>query len=152
MKRIFSAVFIVAVAAASLALFPASGRPVLAARKPATCSNATLTGSYGFSFNGFDRASSNSMTYVPFAGAGVATFDGVGSVTAEFSVSTNGSIGSDPDYTGTYTVNANCSGEIIATPGTGGDSISVAVVSSGAEILGSSISPGNTWAFDAKKQ
>lgn len=79
-------------------------------------------------------------------------FDGVGNVIAHFSYSYNGSIGYTGNYTGTYTVNPDCRGKVIATPGSGNASVWMAIVSGGAEVLASNISPGGTWTLDAKKQ
>lgn len=152
MKRIFSAFLALAAAVAVVALPVMSKHNLTAVHGQSGCTVATVAGSYGFTFNGSDRVSSKTQAFVPFVGAGVLTFDGSGSVAAEFAFSYNGSIGSTTNYTGTYTVNSNCTGSIIATPGSGNSSVYFAVVGGGAELLATTLQTGNTWTLDAKRQ
>ena len=67
------------------------------------CSNANLSGGYGFSVNG---TTANAEHY-SLVGRFVA--DGKGGVTGVSTQSVNGAI-SRPSFTGTYTVNADCTG------------------------------------------
>lgn len=76
-------------------------QPVLASG----CSNASLKGSYGFSFIGSDVSGPAS---VPLAIVGVATYDGAGGLHEVGSSNFNGSSGQDT-WTGSYTVNPDCS-------------------------------------------
>lgn len=86
-----------------------------------TCSVATLDGSYG---NRFQFLNLNPVTSVPanigdsthIAGAGITiyTFDGAGNVSGPGIISFGGLV-FPLDNTGTYTVNANCSGSLVFT-------------------------------------
>ena len=71
------------------------------------CSNATLKGTFAFTSTGFITAPSNLAG--PFAIVGRQTFDGNGVLTATATVSQNGNI-SPVTLSGTYTVNADCTG------------------------------------------
>ena len=111
-----------------------------------SCSNATLKGAYGFFA---------SVTILP-AGTprsvlGVLTFDGKGSFTASLTFNTDGLI-SHPTDTGPYTVNADCTGTLITTGGTG--SIDIVIVDGGKEFYQlRTIPPTTFFGFNsAKKQ
>ena len=108
MKNFFaSAVFLW-----SLILFPAS--PTSQAQSVTrTCTNAAITGNYGYSISGF--AVSGGL--VPFAAAGTLTSDGNGNLTGKDSL-TEGSIVSRT-LTGTYTVNADCTATAALTDNLG---------------------------------
>ena len=69
------------------------------------CSNATLKGTYVFANDGYQITASDR---VPFAEAGNGVYDGKGHVQGLVSVSTNGQITRLSHYTGTYTVNPDC--------------------------------------------
>lgn len=60
MKRTLSAFLALAVSAAVVFLAPVSKRLVPAVHAAGGCSDATLTGNYGFTFNGFNRVSKKS--------------------------------------------------------------------------------------------
>src|SRR6516165_3593023 len=138
MKRIFSALLTLAAAAA---LVPAVH---------AQCTNANLTGNYGATFSGFlAPGHSTKGDEKPFAGAGLATFDGAGNVSVTLSVSYNGVIATNELYTASYTVNSDCTGSMKST--NGGANFTFVIVSSGAEILAVDIDAGQTWTLDAKK-
>ena len=73
------------------------------------CSNATLKGTFSHVGVGFLTAPLAAAD--PFAGLGTETFDGNGGVTGNATGSFNG----NPDsgtFTGTYTVNSDCTGTI----------------------------------------
>jgi len=74
------------------------------------CSEATLRGTYIYSYDGFIVGEGEEPE--PFAFSGVESYDGAGSMTGIFSGSTNGAIDEDVLYTGTYTVNADCTSEL----------------------------------------
>ncbi len=139
MKRILSALLTLATAAA---LVPAVH---------AQCTNASLTGNYGLTFSGFNNDKGKKGNEVPFAGVGLGTFDGAGNVSASFTFSDYGVIGTSP-YTGTYTVNSDCTGTVTATPGSGNANLSFVIVSGGAEVFAVNTLPGGTWTADFKKQ
>ena len=76
------------------------------ARAEGRCSNASLHGSYAFQVDGNGNG--------PFAAVGRNTYDGKGVIGGAIVVSLNGAIISDT-YTGTYTVNDDCTGIKSAT-------------------------------------
>lgn len=77
------------------------------------CSKASLRGGYGFSVNG----TTGNAEHYSLVGRFVA--NGKGGVTGVSTQSVNGSI-SRPSFTGTYTVNANCTGTATLTFDFGG--------------------------------
>src|SRR4051794_14170871 len=78
-----------------------------AADAPVTCSEATLRGTYLFATNGLTVHGKNQ---VPFAASGYEVYDGHGHVKDTVSFSVNGKITRHQRLTGTYTVNADCTG------------------------------------------
>jgi hypothetical protein len=74
------------------------------------CSEATLRGTYIYSYDGFTVGEGGEQQ--PFAYSGMESYDGAGTMTGIFSGSTNGVIDEDVLYTGTYTVNADCTSEL----------------------------------------
>jgi hypothetical protein len=81
-----------------------------------TCSVATLNGTYVFASDGVQI---RGQDRVPFANAGIDVYDGAGEVKGVFSSSFNGEIAQNFTLSGTYTVNANCTGTYTATDSTG---------------------------------
>lgn len=81
--------------------------PVAASRAGAerTCSNETLHGSYAYSADGFVAPA----PFTPIAEAGTYDFDGSGSFSTANTLSFGGLI-IPRTATGTYTVNADCTG------------------------------------------
>jgi hypothetical protein len=73
------------------------------------CSNASLKGSYGASCEG------TIVGVGPLAVIGVLTADGDGNISGVETLSVNGVITSGVTLTGTYTVNADCTGSIVTT-------------------------------------
>ena len=86
-----------------LALFIAVALPAHATQ----CSLANVAGSYGYTTSGFVAIASG--TFLPAAAAGRITFDGNGHVNG---IQTRVVAGSslDETYSGTYSVNPNCTG------------------------------------------
>jgi hypothetical protein len=81
------------------------------------CSVATLKGTYSWAYQGTQTAGSPKG---PFASAGQSTFDGDGHViNGVFSGSSDGQVYGPLTYTGTYTVNADCTGTEVDTPSAG---------------------------------
>jgi hypothetical protein len=81
----------------------------------ATCSEATLHGTYLFAYDGVEIKEDH---HTPFAVAGYEVYDGKGKVKAVSSSSTGGEISSDNTTAGTYTVNEDCTGTVSYTDGT----------------------------------
>ena len=75
----------------------------------ATCSVATLRGTYLFTSNGFNVGGKFDG---PFAAAGYNVLDGRGRLKTIVSYSLNGKIGRFKRVAGRYTVNADCTGTI----------------------------------------
>jgi len=90
-------------AAIGLAWFIAMALPAQATQ----CSLANVAGSYGYTTSGFVAIASG--TFLPAAAAGRITFDGNGHVNG---IQTRVVAGSslDETYSGTYSVNPNCTG------------------------------------------
>ena len=85
------------------------GHPQSAMAQP-ECSEATLRGTYIYAYDGFIVCEGGEQQ--PFAYSGIESYDGAGTMTGIFSGSTNGVIDEDVLYTGTYTVNADCTSEL----------------------------------------
>jgi hypothetical protein len=76
------------------------------------CSLATLRGTYIDVSEGFNIENGQQ---IPVAYAGQEVYDGDGTMTGIYSVSTNGTITRNIPYTGTYTVNEDCTGTLTTT-------------------------------------
>ena len=81
----------------------------------ATCSNATLDGTYLFAYDGEQIQGNNQG---PFATAGFQVHDGINQVHGRYSANFNGTIFNNEHFSGTYAVNANCTGTATFTDGT----------------------------------
>jgi hypothetical protein len=149
MKRLFSALAGLAVAAALLVMLSESKQDRLVVHAHNGCSNATLVGNYGFAFSGFQQQHNKSL---PFYGAGIANFDGAGNLSATFAYSLDGTSSTGNPYTASYTVNSDCSVSLTATPGSGGDNLVGAIVGDGAEVLTTDISSPDTLNLEFKRQ
>jgi len=77
------------------------------------CANASLKGSYAFKVDG-TNVSNPYLPLGPFAAVGKNTYDGSGHMRGVIVVSSNGAT-IPATYTGTYTVNSNCTGVKSAT-------------------------------------
>ena len=73
------------------------------------CSNASTKGTYGFSCEGTIVGAG------PLAVVGVYSADGNGNSSGTETVSVNGTIIPGLPFTGTYTLNANCTGSLVTT-------------------------------------
>lgn len=107
------------------------------------CSNATLKGAYGFNFSGQILGGPAAG---PIAGAGMFVFDGQGNLTQLDHTVSNGN---PPPVqwrsaTGTYTLNADCTGtlEIDFTDGSPPIHLSIVVAQRGRKILDVVDNPG----------
>ena len=118
------------------------------------CTDATLSGGYGFEYTAFavpGRAVLATKNSVHSAAVGVLTFDGAGNLSASFTFSDVGVIFSTATSdTGTYTVNADCTGSLTDT--TGGVHFNIVVVGGGTELFATDTDDGLTTILDAKKQ
>ena len=100
---------VVAVAAAGLLMAGAQlrhkrGRGILPVVHASGCSNSSLRGGYGFQFNG------NIIGFGPIAGVGAETYDGAGNHAGTQNVNINGFPIVNQPVSGTYSVNADCTG------------------------------------------
>ena len=103
--------------------------PNLQTAKSAGCSTGILRGTYGFLGDGI------TVDKGPWATIGFETFDGVGKISSvDQTGGTNGKVGHF-NYTGTYRVNANCSGTIEFPFPEGTTHLSIVVVDGGREFL-----------------
>jgi len=142
MKQIFSALLTLAAAIALLVL------PGVTAVH-AQCTNATLTGNYGMILQGFTTFKGPMGNEVPFALAGVVTFDGAGNTSISWSQAFNGAISTGLNGSGPYTVNSDCTGSWAV--GTFFSS-NLVIIGGGAEVFGIDTAPSNTISFELKKQ
>jgi hypothetical protein len=99
--------------AAALASLLISGFTTRLDAQQDRCTNASLNGSYAFKVDG-TNVTNPYLPLGPFAAVGKNTYDGRGHMRGVITVSSNGSI-IPATYTGTYTVNANCTGVKSAT-------------------------------------
>jgi hypothetical protein len=79
------------------------------------CSEATLEGTYLFANDGVEIRGNNQL---PFAVAGREVCDGKGNVKGVASSNFNGEVFRNEPFSGTYTVNADCTGTNTYTDGT----------------------------------
>ena len=80
----------------------------------ASCGPHSLKGRYAYAFSGFKTQGESAAQRTPFAQAGHEVYDGKGGVSGNATGSNNGTI-VRVKYTGTYTVNADCSGSVTTT-------------------------------------
>ena len=138
MKRIFSLSFVLAIVV------------MTKSTAYAQCSNATLTGSYGFKGDGFGTHNGHGDA-IPFAQVGVVTFDGAGNASFTLTQVYNSSGGDFFEaIPGTYTVNSDCTGTIAIEDF--GLHFYMVTVGGGAELFAIQTETGTTNIVDAKKQ
>jgi hypothetical protein len=80
------------------------------------CSSASLSGTYSLTLTGRDVSSSATFTKIS-EGVGSATFDGQSKVTLSLTTNTNAAAGTPQTLSGTYSLQANCSGTLTITTG-----------------------------------
>ena len=143
--------------AALLFLAITSKHTIRAVHASNECTLATLTGSYGFTQTGFFNfpEAGGGGGYAPTADVGVATFDGTGKFTANFTDSTNGKITTGLSAPGTYTVNSDCTGRLtivnVTSPGENAPYTTV-IVGGGTEFMAIATKNEATQTVIAKKQ
>ena len=74
-----------------------------------SCSNASLTGRYGFTFNGTN-------TNKPVSAVGQIVTDGNGTLAGDETITSNGVVGNLISVLGTYLVNSDCTGTMTIQP------------------------------------
>jgi hypothetical protein len=149
MKRIVSALLGLAALAAVVIATSMSTDRVLPVHAQTECSLATLKGNYGLLYSGFSAQRTNGSAQFPIAATGVITFDGAGNASGSFTISFNGKTTTANPYNATYTVNPDCSGLLTSTDA---DSAAFAIVSGGAEVLATDVTPSTTASLDLKKE
>jgi hypothetical protein len=80
----------------------------------ATCSEATLRGTYLFAYDGIEIKEGH-HAHAPFAVAGYEVYDGNGEVNGVVSTSVEGPISHNKPTSGTYSVNNDCTGTVSYT-------------------------------------
>ncbi len=89
--------------------------PALHAQAPA-CDASSLKGAFGYRFSGFVYDNLGYMYILNAVGRMVS--DGAGNLTGSDTYSFDGNVGKR-QYTGTYTINEDCTGSLTLTPGSG---------------------------------
>jgi hypothetical protein len=120
------------------------------------CSLATLEGSYGFAADEFFTSGpvpASISAFTPVAAIGVDTFDGAGNLSGSITGSFGGLIFTSP-LSGTYTVNADCTGSATVTETNGGFVIhfSFVIVDHGRQLRNLATDPGAVSFATAVKQ
>ncbi len=119
------------------------------------CTVATLTGNYGFMWQGFDVLRHGTGAQLPWASAGVMNSDGEGNtsvITVGSSIGGKISLDQTPSL-GTYTVASDCTGSASFTSGPGaGETLNFVIVGGGAEAFLISTTSTQTFVADAKRQ
>ncbi len=118
----------------------------------ATCTNASLSGTYGFSVRGFFQGTPVPSTTAsnPIASVGTTTFDGAGGWASNYTESINGTL-STVSHAGTYAVGSNCIGTLTVTSG-GTGTRSLVIHSQTNEAFVLNTTPGVVLAGILKKQ
>lgn len=101
---------------ASIILLGAAGLKAQSSGETQTCTNATLTGPYGYVLQG-SLVNTEEEALEPYADMGSWTADGNGNISGSGTQSFAGTIETGTTITGTYTVNANCTGSATLTYG-----------------------------------
>jgi len=157
MKRMITSLSAIAVLAAGVMLAPTAKHRFMAlpvVHAQGGCTDASVSGNYGVTFQGFDVPKAGIGNQVPFAGGGVFGFDGSGNVSFSFFTTVlGGQIAPPATATATYTVNSDCTGTISGTSSqVAGETLDFVIVGGGGEVLGFSTTNTQTFTFDAKKQ
>jgi len=117
------------------------------------CSDATITGKYGFNLSGFTVPGKPTKGHeVPWAATGILAFDEAGNVSASYAAVINGTSFKNQTTSGTYTVNSDCTGSLSFTSGDdAGGTFNLVIIGDGTEILALSTEKGSTATVDIKK-
>jgi len=152
MKRTLSVVSALAVLAALAIVATTSKHSVPPVYAQSGCTDATLTGNYGFDFNGFTSAGREPQSPAtrPLAVVGVATFNGAGSFSTAYTISFAGNVTQGVQDIGTYIVNADCTGS--STDTTAGLHFNFVILGGGAEVFLIQTDAGNATTGVSRKQ
>ena len=107
------------------------------------CTNATLSGSYGFTLTG-TRPSSPGGPVETIVGVAMTQFDGTGNLTQTDNIhgSISGFPAPDRPGTGTYTINQDCTGTMkLINPGSPVLTLRIVVVDNGNEVRTAVVDP-----------
>jgi len=122
------------------------------------CSNSTLNSSYRYSSSGSGFPVAGPIhpagATLPFASVGIATFNGDGTFSGSDTISLSGNT-IPRAFTGTYTVNSDCTGSMtfnFFSPSAGSGPANVVVGSDGSGFLFIGTATGATVVGEAKKQ
>jgi hypothetical protein len=110
------------------------------------CSTASLTGAYGFTFQGVSLKPDGTHA-AEFAGVGVETFDGHGTIADGRLMGIFNGQPFTPSFTGTYSVNADCTGTKTITINGQASHYVLVVVAHASEIKTAETDPGTLLAF-----
>ena len=96
------------------------------------CKNATLNGPYGYLMTG--QVFLTNAGFVSYADSGSLTWDGSSKITGSSTLNVDGQ-SSSRTFTGTYTVNADCTGSVAFTDSLGNSgNLNMVIIESGVEI------------------
>jgi len=96
--------------------------------RPVACSNASLTGRYGFAINGTTNGN-------PITAMGQIATNGNGTLAGNETISENGTVGNLLGVLGTYAIKSNCTGTMtIQAAGHSKQNFSLTVISGGQQI------------------
>jgi hypothetical protein len=154
--RIASALLALAVMAALAIVTTTSKHSVRAVYASTGCTNATLTGNYAFTNQGFaspSRSPATNGNQVPFAAVGLSVFDGGGNTSTSFTLVFDGAVSTGQTGAGTYTVNPDCTGSISFTTGSlAGLNMDMVIIGGGTEVFAIDKGFTATATLDLKKQ
>jgi hypothetical protein len=121
----------------------------------AACSNASLHGTYGYSSQGFVSVTPDisPALFLPQAQTGVVTFDGRGSSSGTYTISSTDPAGevNRGTFTGTYAVNSDCTGTAEVLIDTGGSVHLDFVILSPTEFVSINTDAGSSIIYSGKK-
>jgi hypothetical protein len=119
-----------------ISVIPTSSMTVHFERITGPCSNASLSGDYGFQRNG------QAGTGLSLVALGTITFDGKGNQFVQQTIDRGGTITTVTNLVGTYAINPDCTGTQTDT-GTGKVISQIVIIHGGDDVLGISTTTGN---------
>lgn len=138
MRQLYVTAFLAAAFTLSPALLEAAEK---------TCSTATLQGAFGYTVTGFFPGG------VPFAAVGKIVFNGSGLVTTTRTLSNGGTIVRANTGSGTYSINADCTGSFTITAGGLGQlELDIVLDDEADQIRGIAVNPGLVLTLEGRKQ
>ena len=115
------------------------------------CDATSLNGAYGYTYTGFYFDRAGNTNFLSVSGRFVA--DGQGNITGKESDSFSGQLLKGDPYTGTYTINSDCTGSLsTSSQAVGGAAYDFVLVNSGAEIQLVETDSGTNVTGSGKKQ